>query len=107
MGIIRISTDRGTEYCGKVERHDYERYLGVNGIEHSKIKARHPQRNGICERFHKTILNEFHRVAFRRRLYHSLDKLQADLDAWIEDHKYGQNASREKVLRQNAHADTT
>ena len=83
MGLIRILTDRGTEYCGKVEQHDYELYLGVNGIEHTKTKARHPQTNGICERFHKTILQEFYQVAFRRKLYLSLDELQADLDAWL------------------------
>lgn len=84
MGIIRIITDRGTEYCGKVEIHDYELYLGVNGIEHTKTKVRHPQTNGICERFHKTILQEFYQVAFRRKLYNSLEELQNDLDAWIE-----------------------
>jgi transposase InsO family protein len=84
MGVIRILTDRGTEYCGKLEEHDYELYLGVNGIEHTKTKARHPQTNGICERFHKTILQEFYQVAFRRKLYHCLDELQTDLDAWME-----------------------
>ena len=83
MGIIRILTDRGTEYCGKLETHDYQLYLGIAGIEHTKTKARHPQTNGICERFHKTILNEFYRVAFRRNLYQSLDELQVDLDAWL------------------------
>ena len=83
MGVIRILTDRGTEYCGKLETHDYQLYLGINGIEHTKAKARHPQTNGICERFHKTILDEFYKVAFRRKLYHSLEELQADLDAWI------------------------
>lgn len=85
MGIIRILTDRGTEYCGKLETHDYQLYLGINGIEHTKTKARHPQTTGICERFHKTVLHEFYQVAFRRKVYHSLDELQADLDAWIED----------------------
>ena len=84
MGIIRILTDRGTEYCGKVETHDYELYLGVNDIEHTKSKARHPQTNGICERFHKTILQEFYQVAFRRKIYQSLEDLQADLDIWLE-----------------------
>ncbi len=84
MGIIRMLTDRGTEYCGKVEEHDYELYLGVNGIEHTKTKARHPQTNGICERFHKTILQEFYQVAFRRKLYNSLEELQTDLDIWID-----------------------
>jgi transposase InsO family protein len=86
MGILRILTDRGTEYCGSVEKHDYELFLGVSGIEHTKTKARHPQTNGICERFHKTILNEFYQVAFRRTLYASLDSLQADLDAWIAEY---------------------
>ena len=50
MGIIRILTDRGTEYCGKAETHDYQLYLAVNDIEHTKTKAAHPQTNGICER---------------------------------------------------------
>ena len=53
MGIIRILTDRGTGYCGKPETHDYQLYLGVNGIEHTRTKARQPQTNGICERFNK------------------------------------------------------
>jgi len=86
MGILRMLTDRGTEYCGSVEKHDYELFLGVCGIEHTKTKARHPQTNGICERFHKTILNEFYQVAFRRSLYTSLDSLQADLDAWMDEY---------------------
>ncbi len=62
MGIIRMLTDRGTESCGKLETHDYQLYLGINGIEHTKTKARHPQTNGICERFHKTVLHEFYQV---------------------------------------------
>jgi transposase InsO family protein len=86
MGVIRMLTDRGTEYCGNVEKHDYELFLGVCGIEHTKTKARHPQTNGICERFHKTILNEFYQVAFRRKLFPSLDSLQTDLDKWINEY---------------------
>ena len=84
MGVLRILTDRGTEYCGRVEQHDYELFLAVNDIEHTKTKARHPQTNGICERFHKTILQEFYQVAFRKKLYRSLEELQQDLDIWIE-----------------------
>jgi transposase InsO family protein len=82
--LLRILTDRGTEYCGKLEQHDYQLYLAVNEIEHTKTKARSPQTNGICERFHKTILQEFYQVAFRKNLYTSLDQLQADLDQWLE-----------------------
>ncbi len=83
MAIGRMLTDRGTEFCGRAETHDYELYLAVNDIEHTKTKARHPQTNGICERFHKTILQEFYQVAFRRKLYASIEQLQTDLDAWI------------------------
>ncbi len=83
MGMIRILTDRGTEYCGKPESHDYQLYLALNDIEHSKTKAMHPQTNGICERFHKTILQEFYQVAFRRKIYRSIDELQTDLDEWL------------------------
>lgn len=81
--LLRILTDRGTEYCGKVEHHDYELYLGLNDIEHTKTKAASPQTNGICERFHRTILNEFYRIAFRKKIYNSLDELQKDLDDWL------------------------
>ena len=83
MSVIRILTDRGTEYCGKPETHVYQLYLALNDIEHTKTKAFHPQTNGICERFHKTILDEFYRVTFRRKLYSTLEELQADLDDWI------------------------
>lgn len=83
MGMLRILTDRGTEYCGKAETHDYQLYLALNNIEHTRTKARHPQTNGICERFHKTILQEFYQVAFRRKLYRSLEELQTDLDSWL------------------------
>lgn len=83
MGVIRILTDRGTEYCGKPEHHDYQLYLALNDIEHSKTKANHPQTNGICERFHKTILQEFYQVTFRRKIYQSIEELQHDLDDWI------------------------
>jgi len=84
LPLLRILTDRGTEYCGKVETHDYQLYLAVNDIEHTKTKARSPQTNGICERFHKTINQEFYQVAFRKKIYQDLDSLQSDLDQWIE-----------------------
>lgn len=84
--LLRVLTDRGTEYCGKREYHEYELYLTVEEIEHSKTKVRHPQSNGICERFHRTIQDEFYAVAFRKKLYASIEELQADLDAWISEY---------------------
>jgi hypothetical protein len=44
-----------------------------------------PQSNGICERFHKTILEEFYQVAFRKKIYSSLEELQRDLDDWLDE----------------------
>lgn len=84
--LIRILTDRGTEYCGKMENHDYELYLSIEDIEHTKTKTRHPQTNGICERFHRTIQDEFYRIAFRKKIYNSLEELQKDLDDWIKQY---------------------
>ena len=88
MGMIRILTDRGTEFCGRPEAHDYLLYLALNDIEHTKTKVRHPQTNGICERFHKTILQEFYQVTFRRKIYRSIEELQRDLDDWLHDYNY-------------------
>jgi transposase InsO family protein len=76
----------GTEYCGNPERHEYELYLAVENIDHSRTKTKSPQTNGIVERFHKTVLNEVYRVAFRRRIYRSIEELQADLDDWIREY---------------------
>ena len=83
--VLRMLTDRGTEYNGKVEYgHDYELYLTIEGIDHSRTKVRHPQSNGICERFHRTIQEEFYSVAFRKKIYSTLDDLQIDLDEWTK-----------------------
>ncbi len=84
LPMLRILTNRGTEYCGKVEHHDYELYLALNDIDHTKTKAASPQTNGICERFHKTILQEFYQITFRKKLYSSLEELQLDLDGWLK-----------------------
>jgi transposase InsO family protein len=88
MGVIRILTDRGTEFCGKAETHDYQLYLALNNIEHTKTKVMHLQTNGIFERFHKTILQEFYQVTFRRKIYRSIEELQSDLDEWLKYYNY-------------------
>ncbi len=84
--LLRILTDRGTEYCGQREHHEYQLYLAVENIDHSKTWAKSPQTNGICERFHRTMQDEFYSIAFRKKLYSSLDQLQADLDVWLEEY---------------------
>ena len=88
MSVLRVLTDRGTEFCGKVESHEYELFLAVNDIDHTRTKARHPQTNGICERFHKTILQEFYQVSFRKKVYSCIEELQKDLDGWLNYYNY-------------------
>jgi transposase InsO family protein len=84
--LLRILTDRGTEYCGNREHHEYQLYLDIEDIDHSRTRARRPQSNGICERFQKTMLNEFYRIAFRKKIYRSLDELQEDVDSWLQEY---------------------
>ena len=86
--LCRVLTDRGTEYCGNPERHEYELYLAVEDVDHSRTRTKRPQTNGICERFHKTVLDEFYRVAFRKKIYRGIDELQADLDSWIAEYNH-------------------
>jgi transposase InsO family protein len=84
--VLPFFDERGSEFCGNPERHEYELYLAVEDIDHSRTKTKSPQTNGICERFHKTALNEFYRVAFRKKVYRSIDELQTDLDLWIREY---------------------
>ena len=84
--VLRVLTDRGSEYCGNREHHEYELYLDLENIDHTKTKAKSPQTNGICERFHKTILSEFYQIAFRKKIYESIEMLQNDLDEWLREY---------------------
>ena len=84
--LLRILTDRGSEYCGNREHHEFQLYLAVEDIDHSRTKARHPQTNGICERFHRTMQEEFYATAFRKKVYGSLAELQIDVDSWIQEY---------------------
>ena len=84
VDLLRILTDRGTEYCGAREHHEYQLYLSIEDIDHTKIKAKSPQTNGICERFHRTMQDEFYSIAFRKKMYNDLEEMQKDIDQWIE-----------------------
>ena len=83
VDLLRILTDRGTEYCGLREHHQYQLYLTIEDIDHTKIKAKSPQTNGICERFHRTMQDEFYAIAFRKKIYTSIEEMQNDIDQWI------------------------
>jgi transposase InsO family protein len=84
--VLRVLTDRGTEFCGSPDKHPYQLYLQLNDIEHTKTKVKSPQTNGICERLHQTVLNEFYKITFRKKIYSDLETLQKDLDEYI--HQY-------------------
>tara|TARA_Y100001963_G_scaffold118820_1_gene165615 strand:+ start:572 stop:784 length:213 start_codon:yes stop_codon:yes gene_type:complete len=70
--MLRILTDLGARVLGQ----GHQLYLAISDIDHTKTKAMSPQTNGICEGFHKTILNEFYQVTFRKKLYQTLKELQ-------------------------------
>lgn len=82
--LLRTLTDRGTEFCGIPEQHPYELFLHLNEVEHSKTKARNPQTNGITEKLNQTILDEFYKVAFRKKVYSDLEDIQQDLDLFMD-----------------------
>lgn len=83
---MRTLTDRGTEYCGRRESYEYELYLSIEDIDHTRTKTKSPQTNGICERFHQTIQNEFYSIAFRKKLYTSIQELQDDAEKWVKEY---------------------
>lgn len=82
LKVENILTDNGTEFKG-TDLHPYEVYLELNDVRHRTSRVRRPQTNGFIERFNRTVLDEFFRVAFRQKLYESVEALQADLDKWL------------------------
>jgi transposase InsO family protein len=81
--LSRILTDRGTEYGGSPDSHEYELYLAIENLDHTRTKVKSPQTNGIVERLHKPRLTEFYRSTFRKKIYTNLTELQADFEVWL------------------------
>jgi transposase InsO family protein len=82
LTVGAVLTDNGREFCG-TDSHPYELYLALNDIEHRRTQVRKPQTNGFIERFNRTALDEFFRLAFRTTFYESVEALQADFDNWL------------------------
>lgn len=93
LRLLRVLTDRGTEYCGNSEAHPYQLYLHLNDIEHSRTKTKSPQTNGSTEKLNQTILDEFYQVAFRKNFYQSLEQIQRDLDGYMR--KYNEERTNQ------------
>jgi len=81
-------TDNGTEYKGRPMIHLYEIFLEFNDIVRRKTKIGNPRTNGFVERFNRTVLDEFFRSAFRKKLYEHSEAVQADLDEWLHDYNF-------------------
>lgn len=98
LSVLRVLTDRGTEYCGRPETHHYQLFLYLNEIEHSKTKVRHPQTNGSCEKLNQTIQEEFYSVAFRKKLYTSIEEMQKDLDDFMKYYNFDRTNQGKRCL---------
>lgn len=83
-GVEHVLTDNGREFCGRELKHHYELFLAISQIRHRRTEVRSPQTNGFCERFHRTVKEEFFSSAFRSRLYQSVAELQKDLDTYLD-----------------------
>ena len=81
--IDTILSDNGREFCGRKDRHPYELFLQLEGIEHRTTRVRRPQSNGFIERFHRTLLDEHFRVKGRTKWYETIDEMQKDLDEYL------------------------
>jgi transposase InsO family protein/transposase-like protein len=82
--ITTVLSDNGREFCGRPDRHPYELFLQLEGIEHRTTKVRRPQSNGFVERLHRTLLDEHFRIQGRTKWYESLKEMQKDLDKYLE-----------------------
>jgi hypothetical protein len=47
--LSRVLTDRGTEFCGS-ESHEYELFLTVEDIDHTRTKAKNPQTTDVIDK---------------------------------------------------------
>lgn len=83
LKVGAVLTDNGTEFKGREGSHPYELFLELNDIEHRYCKVGTPRTNGFVERFNRTVLDEFFRLAFRKKFFASVEELQMDLDDWL------------------------
>ncbi|MFQ6757877.1 IS481 family transposase [Desulfovibrionaceae bacterium CB1MN] len=84
--ITTILSDNGREFCGRPDRHPYELFLQLEGIEHRTTRVRRPQSNGFVERLHRTLLDEHFRLQGRKKWYETVEQMQVDLDAYLKSY---------------------
>ena len=86
ISIVAVLSDNGREFCGREDRHPYELFLQLEGIEHKRTRVNRPQSNGIVERLHRTLLDEHFRVEGRRTWFETIEEMQVVLDQYLIDY---------------------
>lgn len=86
--ITTVLSDNGREFCGRPDKHPYELFLQLEGIEHRTTRVRRPQSNGFVERLHRTLLDEHFRIQGRKTWYESLEQMQRDLDTYLHHYNH-------------------
>jgi len=86
--VTTILSDNGREFCGRPDRHPYELFLQLEGIEHRTTQVRRPQSNGFVERLHRTLLDEHFRIQGRTKWYETVEEMQKDLDAYLHHYNH-------------------
>jgi transposase InsO family protein len=84
--VDAVLSDNGREFCGRMDRHPYELFLQLEGIEHKRTRVARPQSNGIVERLHRTLLDEHFRVEGRRTWFETVAEMQTSLDGYLESY---------------------
>jgi len=82
--IESVLSDNGTEFTGSKFREMLEAYE----IKHHRIPRGKPIFNGYCERFQRTINEEFYQKQFRVRFFASLKELQTELDKYLVKYNF-------------------
>ncbi|MBO0829003.1 MAG: transposase [Streptosporangiales bacterium] len=82
--LVEVITDGGPEFTGRA----FGRTCARLGIRWHKLPPRSPNLNAFVERFQGSVLHLHYRTAFRYRYYHTVDHIDADLQAWLRYYNF-------------------
>lgn len=67
LPLLRILTDRGTEYCGKPDSHDFQLYLALNNLNTRKLRQDPLKQTGSVSGSTEPFFRSFTRLHFERK----------------------------------------
>jgi len=79
VDLESVLSDNGTEFTGS----QFQGLLDDYEIQHRRIPKGKPIYNGYCERFQRTIFEEFYQKIFREKIFNSLESLQKELEQYL------------------------